>query len=58
MPIDEHRLLRHLAIAIVLKLIVLLALWWLFFRGASVTVDSERAAEKITGAESSQGVSK
>lgn len=58
MSLDEHRLLRHLAIAVLLKLIVLMALWWLFFRDSSVSIDTARVAEKIGGAASSQGVSK
>lgn len=55
---NEKRLLRHLVIAVLIKLVVLTALWWVFVRDADVSVDAERVAEKISGAVSSQGVSK
>ncbi|MGV8891623.1 MAG: cytochrome oxidase putative small subunit CydP [Burkholderiaceae bacterium] len=55
---NEQRLLRHLIIAVLIKLVVLMALWWTFVRDARVSVDTERVAEKISGAVSSQGVSK
>ncbi|MEO6353543.1 MAG: cytochrome oxidase putative small subunit CydP [Burkholderiaceae bacterium] len=55
---NDQRLLRHLIIAVLIKLVVLTALWWVFVRDADVSVDTERVAEKISGAVSSQGVSK
>ncbi|NMM38016.1 MAG: hypothetical protein HHJ09_10935 [Glaciimonas sp.] len=55
---DNKRLFRHLTIAVLIKLVVLSVLWWVFVRDAHVDVDSERVAEKINGAVSSQGVSK
>lgn len=44
---DPSRLLRHLAIAVMVKLLVLTALWWLFIRDQRVPVDAERAAAAI-----------
>jgi hypothetical protein len=44
---DERRLVRHLATAVVVKLIVLTALWWLFFHDARVAVDAERTAAQL-----------
>ncbi len=55
---NDKRLLRHLIIAVLIKLVVLTALWWLFIRDARVSVDSERVADKISGATSSQGAMK
>ncbi|MGV8899684.1 MAG: cytochrome oxidase putative small subunit CydP [Burkholderiaceae bacterium] len=55
---NEKRLLRHLIIAVLIKLVVLTVLWWAFVRDAGVSVDTERVAEKISGAVSSQGVLK
>ncbi len=55
---DEHHLVRHLTIVVLLKLIVLITLWWVFVRDAGESVDSARVAERIGGAASSQGVSK
>ncbi len=55
---NDKRLLRHLIIAVLIKLVVLTTLWWLFIRDARVSVDSERVADKISGATSSQGATK
>ncbi len=44
---DENRLVRHLAIAILVKLALLVALWWGFVRDHRVTVDADRAAAQI-----------
>lgn len=40
-------LLRHLALAIALKLAVLVALWWAFVRDERVGVDVERTASHL-----------
>jgi hypothetical protein len=40
-------LLRHLTLAVVLKLAVLAVLWWAFVRDAGVRVDSEAAAAHL-----------
>ena len=44
---DERRLVRHLATAVVVKLILLTALWWLFVHDARVAVDAEQAAAQL-----------
>ncbi|GAA4015699.1 cytochrome oxidase putative small subunit CydP [Actimicrobium antarcticum] len=54
----DRRLLRQLIIAVLIKFIVLTALWWLFVRDASVTVDAERIADRITATTSTQGAGK
>ncbi len=41
------RLPRHLAVAIVLKLLVLVLLWWAFVRDARVDVDVDRASAHL-----------
>jgi hypothetical protein len=43
---DESRLVRHLAIAILVKLALLVALWWVFVRDHRV--DADRAASQIS----------
>lgn len=40
-------LVRHLAIAVALKLAVLCALWWAFIRDEQVGVDIDRAAAHL-----------
>lgn len=40
-------LVRHLAIAVALKLAVLCALWWTFIRDERVGVDIDRAAAHL-----------
>lgn len=44
---DEARLVRHLVIAVLAKLALLAALWWLFVRDARVHVGAEQAAAQI-----------
>lgn len=46
-PDEPSRLVRHLAIAVALKLVVLGALWWAFVRDERVGVDTQRAAAHI-----------
>jgi hypothetical protein len=54
-PLDTHHgmkaardpLVRHLAIAVALKLAVLCALWWAFIRDERVGVDIDRAAAHL-----------
>jgi len=41
------RLVRHLVIAVALKLAVLFALWWAFVRDDRVSVDAERTAAHL-----------
>ncbi|MCL6482746.1 MULTISPECIES: cytochrome oxidase putative small subunit CydP [Janthinobacterium] len=56
-PID-HRLLRQLIIAVLIKIIVLTALWWAFVRDARVSVDGDGVSDRISGITSSQGARK
>lgn len=44
MKTRQDALLRHLVIAVVLKLAVLVVLWWVFVRDERVGVDVERTA--------------
>tara|TARA_R110001599_G_scaffold179604_1_gene372286 strand:+ start:137 stop:313 length:177 start_codon:yes stop_codon:yes gene_type:complete len=44
---DERRLLRHLVIAVIVKLVVLTALWWVFVRDHHVQVDAEQSAQQL-----------
>lgn len=55
---DERRLLRHLVIAVLIKLVVLVVLWWAFVRDARVSVDTDRVAAQLGGPSTSQGASK
>lgn len=43
----QDPLLRHLVIAIALKLAVLAGIWWVFVRGEQVGIDVERAAAHL-----------
>ena len=47
MSAGPDRLLRHLTVAVLLKLAVLTALWWAFIRDVRVEVDTERAAAHV-----------
>jgi hypothetical protein len=47
MKYDDSRLVRHLAIAVALKLLVLALLWWAFARADRASVDAEAAAQHI-----------
>jgi len=47
-PLDKT-LVRKLAVVLVLKLAVLLALWWFFVREQRVVVDGEAAAARVLG---------
>lgn len=55
---EESRLFRHLAIAVMLKLLVLAVLWWVFVRDVRVNVDVEQAAAQIGSAAPSLGQEK
>lgn len=47
MPHDEHRLVRHLAWVVVIKLLALAGLWWGFVRDARVNADTAAAAQHL-----------
>ncbi len=44
---DEQRLVHHLVTAVLVKLAVLVGLWWWFVRDARVDVGTEQAAAQI-----------
>ncbi|HWW71771.1 MAG TPA: hypothetical protein VN089_17670 [Duganella sp.] len=43
----NKRLLRHLAVAVMVKLAVLTGLWWVFVRDSRVVVDAEVIANRV-----------
>jgi hypothetical protein len=47
MPMPDQNLVRKLVIAVVIKLLVLLALWWGFIREQRVDVDGMSAADHV-----------
>ncbi len=54
----DRRLLRQLIIAVLIKIIVLTALWWLFVRDERVNVDGDGVADRFNSTTSSQGAAK
>ncbi|WP_292935072.1 cytochrome oxidase putative small subunit CydP [Noviherbaspirillum sp.] len=46
----DRRLLLELSIVLILKMLLLFALWWVFVRDERVNVDAEHAARAIVGA--------
>ena len=47
MPFSDQTLLRKLALVLVLKLAILLALWWVFVRDQGVHVDGNGVAAQF-----------
>ena len=47
MHFSDQTLLRKLALVLVLKLAILLALWWVFVREQGVVVDGNRVAAQF-----------
>lgn len=43
----DKRLLRHLAVAVLIKLAVLAGLWWAFVGDSRVVVDAEVIADRL-----------
>ncbi len=43
----DKRLLRRLAVAVLIKLALLAGLWWAFVRDARVVVDAEAIAQRL-----------
>jgi uncharacterized membrane protein len=54
----DKRLLRHLTIAVLVKLVVLSVLWSLFIRDARVGVDADAIGERLGTTVPTQGASK
>lgn len=44
---DDSRLLRHLGLAVAVKLAVIAALWWVFVRDRTVDASSEQTAAHL-----------
>ena len=53
---QSNPLIRHLAIVIVVKLVVLFVLWWVFVR--DIGVDADLATRHIVNSADNIGVSK
>ena len=47
MNLKDRKLRNDIALVIVIKLMLIVALWWLFFRGADVSVDDAAAAAHL-----------
>lgn len=58
MKVFKIRLIHHLMIAVMLKLVVLAVLWLVFVRDARVTVTTELAADRMVSIPVASGVSK
>ena len=48
---QDKILVQRLAVVLVIKLAVLMALWWAFVREQSVAVDSQATAAQLLGSE-------
>lgn len=55
---SDRRLLRHLVVAVLVKLVALLVLWLLFVRDARVPVDADAAARRVEPSFSHSGAAK
>lgn len=45
---DQHRLLRHIWIVVVLKLVVLFLIWWFFMRTHRIEPETDRILEHFS----------
>lgn len=52
---DEHRLVRHLAWVVVIKLLALVGLWWMFVRDQRVSTDAAAATQHLAAPAPEQG---
>ena len=50
----DQGLLRHIAVVVVVKLVLITALWWVFVRDAKVAVDSAAMAAQISAPSTSK----
>ncbi|NLF53316.1 MAG: hypothetical protein GX576_02705 [Thauera phenolivorans] len=48
---SDRRLLREISIVVVVKLMLITALWWAFFHDAGVPVDSAKMGSRIVAAQ-------
>ena len=60
MYFSDQTLLKKLALVLVLKLAILLAIWWVFVRQQSVAVDASGVAAQLLqpAVDSTQGTNK
>lgn len=49
MNLQDKSLVKKLAVVLVIKLAVLMALWWFFVREQHVVVDGDAAATQLLG---------
>ncbi len=47
MNLKDRKLRNDIALVIVIKLVLIMALWWVFFRGATVAVDDAATAAHL-----------
>ncbi|WP_167366696.1 MULTISPECIES: cytochrome oxidase putative small subunit CydP [Cupriavidus] len=52
---NDRRLLRHLLLAVAVKIAVLALLWWCFVADQRVAVDARRAADRLGPPPTAQG---
>ena len=50
MNLSDRRLKTEIALVIAIKLVLILALWWAFFRDAGVRVDAATMADRVVPA--------
>jgi hypothetical protein len=55
MTASDTRLIRHLCIAIAVKLVLLAVIWWFFFRASDAHIDTDLAAAHVAGTSSGLG---
>ncbi|WP_068636690.1 cytochrome oxidase putative small subunit CydP [Thauera butanivorans] len=49
MQLADRKLLREIVVVVVLKLVLITALWWAFIRGHQVEVDVQRMVAHTSG---------
>lgn len=50
MNLSDQGLLRHLVVVVLIKLVLITALWWAFVRESRVSVDSAAMAAQVSTA--------
>lgn len=48
MKLSDQGLFRHLVVVVLIKLMLITALWWVFIRDARVAVDSAAMAARVS----------
>jgi len=52
---NDRRLMRHLLLAVAVKIAALAVLWWCFVADHRVAVDAQRAADRVGVTSQEQG---